>query len=137
MERDRRPLGVLVTLGIVCLVAAPSLATTATPSRTPTRTATCGSTATPYCADQCIPCPTIRAGCYAGTCGECHENPVCGPGEACAREGLGACCACATFTPTSAPSTPTAHESQLPTPPPTPTPSPTPRLTWNESPSPT
>ena len=101
MDRDhRRPFVGLLTLGVLCLIPVAGIATTTTPSFTPTRTATCGSTATPYCADQCVPCPTIRAGCYAGTCGECHQNPVCGAGEACAPEGLGGCCACATFTPT-------------------------------------
>lgn len=123
MERDhRRPFGALLTLAIACLVAAPSVATTTTPSSTPTRTATCGSTATPYCADQCLPCPTIRAGCYAVTCGECHENPVCGPGEACAPEGLGGCCACATFTPTTTGPTPEFTRTLPPTPVQSPTP---------------
>jgi len=71
---------------------------TPTPQMTETPTRACGPTATPYCADHCVPCPTIRANCYADACGECHENPVCGPNEICLGSGFGGCCTCVTPT---------------------------------------
>ncbi len=96
-----RVLGVhgVITMTLLA-AAAPSAALTRTPlpSQTPTITSTCGPTATPYCADHCVPCPTIRAGCYTRACGECHENPVCAPDEVCVRYGSGSCCTCATPT---------------------------------------
>jgi hypothetical protein len=92
----------LLAMAAVWGVAGACLATTAEETRTlaATRTATCAPTATPYCADRCEPCPTIRAGCPAQTCGECHENPSCADAEVCVGygPGLGTCCSCATVT---------------------------------------
>lgn len=88
-----------IVVGLFAAVAAPpSGARTATPSAAFTPTRPCGPTATPYCADHCVPCPTIRPNCYAGACGECHENPACAPDEICVRSGFGSCCTCATAT---------------------------------------
>jgi hypothetical protein len=55
-----------------------------------------------YCATHCEPCPTIRAGCFAESCRDCIENPVCGPGEGCVplNPANPGCCSCATATPT-------------------------------------
>jgi hypothetical protein len=88
-----------IVVGLFAAAAAPpSDARTTTPSVTETPTRACGPTATPYCADHCVPCPTIRPNCYADACGECHENPVCAPNEVCVRSGFGSCCTCATAT---------------------------------------
>jgi len=93
-----------------------------TPTATPTPTATCAPTGTPYCADQCYPCPTIRAGCYAyGSCGFCIENPHCAAGEVhdCTGSRPYGCCTCATptisATPTATQPTPTITQSPTPT----------------------
>ena len=109
---------IAVTLAATVLgLPAPSAALTPTPTPMPTATASCAPTGTPYCADQCEPCPTIRAGCFAQACGACRENPVCAPGETCepvsGGQGFGGCCVCAT----------------VPTPPPTPTATPPPGAT--------
>jgi hypothetical protein len=84
---------------------------TASPTLTPTPpgpTPACAPTGTPYCSDQCQPCPTIRENCYANACGACIQNPTCGndevrqcPGGTYA--GLGGCCGCEPPTPTPTP----------------------------------
>ncbi len=92
----------------------PTEAATEIPTETPTATptATCAPTGTPYCADTCEPCPTIRAGCFAETCGTCIQNPSCEDGPCVFGEEGGSpagCCSCATQTPTETPTeTPTA-----------------------------
>src|SRR5262245_62622237 len=96
--------------------AAPSAALTATPTPIDLPTRPCGPTGTPYCADHCVPCPTIRANCYANACGACQENPVCAPDEICLGTGFYGCCSCVIITPTS----PVGSQ---------PTPTPTPEIT--------
>src|SRR6185369_1755212 len=85
----------------------------ATPTDTPTPTLTCVRTPLlpRYCADHCEPCPTIRAGCYAQACGQCDENPVCGPGETCLPSGRadGGCCSCSSRTATATETVEPAH----------------------------
>lgn len=77
---------------------------TPTPTASQTPTPTCAPTGTPYCSDRCLPCPTIRLGCYAVPCGECIQNPVCSSGEVCVPRPAGSgCCACATVTPSPVP----------------------------------
>ena len=106
---------VTVLLG---MAVGPAAGLTPTPTPPPTNTVTCGATATPYCADHCEPCPTVRAGCYAGSCGECHENPTCGEGEICEPGGSGGCCTCVPIggSPTPSP-TPVRSPVASPTPP--------------------
>jgi hypothetical protein len=80
----------------------PTNTLTATPTPAVTNTPTCAATGTPYCATQCVPCPTIRAGCFARACGACFENPHCNANEVCLSPGaipFGGCCGCATVTP--------------------------------------
>lgn len=94
-----------------------------TPTATPTPTQPCGPTATPYCADVCYPCPTIRENCYAGACGECIQNPSCRPDEVCVigpYGSIGGCCSScvtptASRTPTPTPTGPTPTYTQSPT----------------------
>jgi len=77
---------------------------TPTPTASQTPTPTCAPTGTPYCSDRCLPCPTIRLGCYAVPCGECIQNPVCSSGEVCVPRPAGSgCCAWATVTPSPVP----------------------------------
>jgi hypothetical protein len=85
------------------------------PTPTATPTATCAPTGTPYCSNNCVPCPTIRPDCYVSACGWCIQNPTCEGNEACVPTdnlNINGCCSCATVTPT-------------PTPPPPDTPTPT------------
>jgi len=95
---------------------------TATPTDTATPTATCAPTGTPYCSDNCVPCPTIRAGCYTVACGACVQNPTCGATEVCLPTNdpnVAGCCACApanTLTPVSETLTPSATPTATPTP---------------------
>ena len=106
-RRLLNPIRCATAVALFALAAAPSEALTTTPSPTFTPTRPCGPTATPYCADLCVPCPTIRPNCYADACGECHENPKCAPDEICLRYGPSSCCSCATVYPGPSP-TPTA-----------------------------
>jgi hypothetical protein len=81
---------------------------TITPA-TPTPTATCAPTGTPYCSNNCVPCPTIRPDCYVSACGWCIQNPTCASNEGCVPTdnlNINGCCSCATVTPTPTP-TPT------------------------------
>jgi cysteine-rich repeat protein len=94
-----------------CGVSIPNTPTPTSTSSTPTNTPTptCAPTATPYCSDNCVPCPTIRPGCYASACGACIQNPTCASNEACVASYnpyINGCCSCATVTPTPTP-TPT------------------------------
>jgi hypothetical protein len=74
---------------------------TGTPTVTPTPTLTpsCAPTGTPYCAHECVPCPTVRSGCYRNACGRCFEIPRCDPGEVLVRNIGGVCGGCVTPTP--------------------------------------
>jgi hypothetical protein len=93
---------------------------TATP--TPNFTPSCAPTGTPYCSNQCIPCPTVRPNCYTVACGACIENPNCGVGEVqqCPADPFGpppsGCCSCATPTPPAAQPSVTPTRTASPTP---------------------
>ncbi|MFN8643590.1 MAG: hypothetical protein U0802_18725 [Candidatus Binatia bacterium] len=56
---------------------------TGIPTGTPTPTATpsCAPTGTPYCADVCVPCPTVRPGCYRHACGRCSRTRAAAPAK--------------------------------------------------------
>ena len=99
-------------------VAEGGVSSTTTPSPTDTPLPTCGATGTPYCADQCSPCPTIREGCLARDCGLCVSNPECSDGDVCVPRELGppfGCCTCASPTPTPTPiETPTCAATGTP-----------------------
>jgi hypothetical protein len=100
---ERHIMGGALLAAAIVIVARVAPATTATP----TASVTCAPSATPYCANHCEPCPTVRAGCYAVACGECHENPVCGDDAVCVPSGTGGCCTCAGVpTPTPTPTAP-------------------------------
>jgi hypothetical protein len=88
-------------------------ADTRTPAATTTPTAppTCVPTAgrAHYCAAECPPCPTVRAGCPSEVCFDCAVQPSCGPGEVndcSAGNPSGSCCSCATPSPPPATVTP-------------------------------
>jgi hypothetical protein len=109
---------IVVTLSATLLGARPGAALTPTPTPLATATAACAPTGTPYCADHCEPCPTIRAGCFAFACGACRENPVCAPNQTCepvsGGQGFGGCCLCATAAiPPTPTATPPPGESQI------------------------
>lgn len=99
-----------------------------TASSTPTApdvtpTPTCAPTGTPYCADDCIPCPTVRPSCYSQACGACvHYFTSCAEGESradCRPLSYPDClnCGCVTNTPDRSPTpTPTATMADLASP---------------------
>lgn len=110
--------GIVLVLILALCGCGDDMDSTSAPTRTPTPVATSPTpldTPTPltpaptcvptpgipsYCATHCEPCPTIRAGCYAVSCRDCIENPVCAPNEICVPGNLAnpGCCSCATPT---------------------------------------